>query len=197
MQGKGTTVTTWFLRALMLATLVFGCAYALYRPSSAFACSCVSPPAPPAARDNAIAVFSGQVTGIDAPTGLSDGPGNAVHVTFAVSEVWKGPAEPTITVVTSGSSASCGYEFTPGEQYMVYAGLDDTRFTASLCSRTAPLAQAADDIRALGAGTRPAPAPAAPPPAAAQTWALYGAAALVALAAAGGVFALRRRSRQA
>jgi hypothetical protein len=177
-------------RALMLLALVLGCGLLLARPQPTFACSCMMPPPPLAARDTAVAVFRGTVTDIS-PTGVGGTSSDFVRVSFGVSEVWKGPTEPTITIATSGSSASCGYEFALREEYVVYAGLDDAQFTTSLCSRTAPLAQAADDVRELGAGTRPAPAPTAP--AAEQPWALYVGAALVALVAAGGLVALRRR----
>ena len=72
-------------------------------------------------------------------------------------------------MTTCSNSACCGYEFRKGESYLVYAGGQPEALSASLCSRTRPLAQADDDIAVLNkivAGERitappkPQPAPA-------------------------------------
>ena len=81
-----------------------------------------------------------------------------MQVTFAISKVWKGTDQPTIEVLTSASSASCGFEFVQGEEYLVYASESEGRLQTNLCSRTALLAMAGDDLAVLGAGSTPSSA---------------------------------------
>jgi hypothetical protein len=119
-----------------------------------FACSCIQPPAPDEALANSTAVFAGQVTEVAAP-GDRGGP-DPVVVTFAVSRGWKGADKPTIVVNTSGSSASCGFEFVQGQEYLVYATENEGHLQTGLCSRTSLLASAANDLAVLGDGTVPA-----------------------------------------
>lgn len=124
-------------------------------PQRAYACSCV-PPAPPAeAFANAEAVFAGKVIHWSVPnsTGSSADP---IHVTFNVSTVWKGPASRILAVQTASSGASCGYGFVLPEEYLVYAYGAGDDLEVSLCSRTRPLADAAEDLAELGAGEVPA-----------------------------------------
>lgn len=134
---------------MLLALLVAVGLAAVPQPRAAFACSCAAPPAPRAARDGAAAVFAGTVSGL-VQTGSG---GERLLVTFDLEESWKGPTGPQLTVVTSSSSASCGYEFTRSEQYLVYADAQGSQMHVSLCSRTAPLADAGADLAELGPGT--------------------------------------------
>jgi hypothetical protein len=146
------------IRRLTLAlTLAAFAAAAFFHPlKPAYACSCIAPPPPLEARDEAQSVFSGTVSAI--------GPeANGFLVTFDVEQLWKGPDGPQLTVSTPSSSASCGVEFVEGEQYLVYGGFaDDGRLSTNLCTRTAPLASAGDDLAALGAGATPDGEPTAP-----------------------------------
>jgi hypothetical protein len=114
------------------------------------ACSCI-PPGPPADElKKAAAVFAGEVVR------LSGGSGEGtVTVTFRVSRVWKGPQERTLVVTTPGSSASCGVSFEEGKSYLVYAEGEQEDLRAYLCSRTAELSAATEDLAALGEGTAP------------------------------------------
>jgi hypothetical protein len=58
-----------------------------------------------------------------------------------------GPVE-----IVTDQLSTCGYQFTRAEKYVVYARRrDDGRFTASVCSRTRPLADAAEDVKYLSA----------------------------------------------
>lgn len=126
--------------------------------SSASACSCL-PPGPPAEERNASdAVFAGTVDAItDSTTGEFMSPAQDKTVTFAVSTVWKGPEQETVDVVTADSSASCGFPFEEDASYLVYADRADDRLTVSLCSRTAQLENADEDVAALGDGISLAP----------------------------------------
>ena len=94
------------------------------------------------------AVFSGEVTAIDKNTATRFG---GLEVTLRVHQVWKGPAEKELKVHTAGSSAACGYAFVKGTTYLVYAVRDEADpLRVSLCSRTAPLDHAKDDLEYLG-----------------------------------------------
>ena len=148
----------------------------------------------PVASAGAVAVFAGTVNSI--------GPANPntgdILVTFDVQQTWKGPASPQLTIVTSGSSGSCGYEFTPGEEYIVYGYAQDGQIGTGLCSRTAPLSAAGEDLAALGEGR---PVEAAPAPVTTEQmetpWvpiALIGVALLIAAALFLPTF-VRRRAR--
>jgi hypothetical protein len=141
----------------MLAALVVVALMTAVQPACVFACSCVPPPPPAEALANSTAVFAGQVTEIVAPANLG-GP-DPVQVTFAVSKGWKGAEQPTIVLNTSGSSASCGFEFVKGQEYLVYATTFEGRLETGLCTRTAQLDLAGDDLAALGDGTVPTGAP--------------------------------------
>lgn len=134
----------------ILTALTFGAAVIAHPPGRAFACSCMMPGPPAEAAAQSEAVFSGTVSEV--------APGaNGVLVTFDVDNVWKGPSGPQLTLATASDSASCGYSFVAGEQYLVYANPQDGQLATGLCSRTAPIANAADDLAALGAGQAPNP----------------------------------------
>lgn len=121
---------------------------------SAYSCSCAAVSVP-TAQNWSTAVFSGTVTKIDRPAGiLWQSSADPMQVTFAVSESWKGSAYEVLTVETAQSEASCGYSFVGGETYLVYArsGGKQTLRT-ELCSRTALLAAAEEDLQILGTST--------------------------------------------
>lgn len=123
----------------------------VFQTPVAFACKCGQPGPPLPSLNEARAVFAGQVTNIDMPRVMISSA-DPVKVTFNVSQAWKGVEKQIITVSTVRDSVSCGYEFQAGEQYLVYARGDDNDLQVSLCSRTSLLAQAGDDLSALGKG---------------------------------------------
>lgn len=137
-----------YIRRLTLAfALLIACAAAaLHQPRITYACSCAPPPPPQEAMAGAAAVFAGTVSGI-APAGAG-----GLLVTFDLQQSWKGPAEPQLTITTSDNSASCGVAFSEGESYLVYGFAQDGQLATNLCSRTAPLANAGDDLATLGDG---------------------------------------------
>jgi len=131
------------------------------QPRCVWACDCAIPPFSDAS-DGAAAIFAGEVTAV-VPSAQESSNATSVTVTFAVSRVWKGSAEPTITVTTAPKSPSCGgYEFQQGQEYLVYARAVDATLVpkqpanivlqTELCSRTQPLADATADLAALGDG---------------------------------------------
>lgn len=128
-------------RRLLLGLFVLG----LIVPLGA-SCSCLQQ-SPEQAINMSSAVFSGTVTEtVSRPSGR-------VAVTIGVDTVWKGEVSRTMVVTTPGSSAACGYNFGEGRSYLVYANGDPP--SVSLCSRTAPIQQASDDLDVLGAGSAP------------------------------------------
>jgi hypothetical protein len=66
---------------------------------------------------------------------------------------WKGVYAGNVVVRTGSIINSCHYPFTLGAEYLVYAtGSEDGILSlyTSLCSRTCPIEQAAEDLDALG-----------------------------------------------
>ena len=118
------------------------------------ACTCAPPPAPDEALAEAAAVFSGKVVQIKRHTPAGDIFGG-VEVVFRVDRAWKGVNKSTARVFTSSQSAACGYSFSKGQTYLVYAsGNSRGRLSTNLCSRTKRLKDAREDLDALGAGRK-------------------------------------------
>lgn len=144
------------------AALTLGLAgFAWLAPAPARACSCMRPPPPRDAADAATAVFQGKVTAlqVDQPEGAY----LAFHVyTLEVERVWKGDVVDTLTVRTADNSAACGRPFEVGESYLVYAKDVEGQLSDNLCSRTSKLADASEDLDALGPAIGEPDAPAAP-----------------------------------
>lgn len=107
-----------------------------------FACSCVMPPGPEAARDASDAVFSGKVTGIARS-------GRMLEVTIQVDRAWKGAPCGELTLETAADGATCGFGFEEGKSYLVYAA-EEGGLTTNLCTRTRSIDQAEEDLAALG-----------------------------------------------
>lgn len=130
----------------------------LLHATAASACSCL-PPGPPSTELNrSAAVFAGTVTEIrEDATGAVPGSGEALSVTFDVQKVWKGRNTSQVTVRTARSTAACGHPFEEGRAYLVYADgrNDSSGLTVSLCSRTAGLEHAEEDVDALGPAAVP------------------------------------------
>lgn len=123
-------------------------------PAAAAACTC-APPAPvmESLRD-ADAVFVGRVLEI---TGRRSS--GAVLVRLAVERAWKGAESAEILVWTESTTAACGYPFRVGGRYLVYGWHAEGRRApragkdavwTSVCSRTAPVQAAQNDLEALG-----------------------------------------------
>ena len=115
--------------------------------SEARACSCMKL-TPAEGLSSSYAVFTGEVTDIEPNTATKFG---GVEITLGVKKVWKGEIGAQVEVRTAGSSAACGYNFAKGETYLVYADRDEADpMRVSLCSRTALLANAQEDLDFLG-----------------------------------------------
>jgi hypothetical protein len=191
-------------RLAALATLVMALAW----PRPAAACSCAQPGSPSVAFAQMPAVFTGTVAHIGGASGsglvrlleplrqwlgLAPVPNAyAVLATVDVHSAWKGVTTTPVAVLTDASSASCGYAFSAGQQYLIYAFADGSSYSTNLCTRTVELAQAAADLAYLQTVPTLAVSPA--PGASLLPAFCLGLAALLASSALLIPWALRRRA---
>jgi hypothetical protein len=147
----------------MKKILLIATSFLIFSATSAIACKCIQS-TPEESFERAGTVFSGRVVDVvepspaerQSPRGNED-PNflSGVKVTFEVSEVWKGNNKQRLVVMTSDSSASCGYSFQEGEEYLVYASGEEAKLQTGLCSGTKPLSDARADLGVLGEGETP------------------------------------------
>jgi MYXO-CTERM domain-containing protein len=126
---------------------------ALLSARTADACSCMAPPPPVVAAREASVVFHAKfVSAADMP---KSGPHDLGYrmFTFDVLRTFKGQLDAQVKVKTTDNSAACGRDFgDPGSEWLIYARVDDQgQINDSLCSRTRPIADAAEDIQELEA----------------------------------------------
>lgn len=116
------------------------------------ACSCAPLPDARASAAASHQVFSGRAMAV-VPGMHQDHGTRANTVRFRVAETFKGAPASRIEVVTALDSASCGYPFRQGRDYLVHTRKDEHGGPdrVDLCSRTAPLDEAGDDLATLRA----------------------------------------------
>ncbi|WP_167568741.1 hypothetical protein [Brevibacillus migulae] len=157
------------LVSLLLLFLLIG-AWSLSMPSRTYACSCVQLPDVQEALAKAEAVFAGKVIQINEPKPNGQGilsSSDPVTVTFEVTQTWKGDTQKQVRVQTALDSASCGYEFTLNEAYVVYTYKNEQGvLETNICTRTNTLTAASEDLGVLGIGKQPSETapPVTPPP---------------------------------
>ena len=201
--GSSFAIATITILALVLAFLWF-----LVTVGHVYACKCAEPGSPTEELEKFDAVFSGEVFYIDHsydPDAKSVTPEDRSTIGMNVSTVWKGTVHEVMYITTPPTGGSCGFTFVEGEEYVVYASdshYGDDSYTASICSRTALLAEAQTDIDELGegqapqAGTRgPAPVDSESPVSVGWVFALVLAAAIL-LVGLGGFVAYARTGRR-
>ena len=116
---------------------------------------------PPAEEiDKFDAVFAGRVVSIEHSFDPNKLPSHGDHTTigFQVSAVWKGAVNQGVAVTTPPTGGSCGFAFEEGEEYIVYAydnADSDGGYSVNICSRTALLVDAQEDLDAFGGGDAP------------------------------------------
>ncbi|MGB8224965.1 MAG: hypothetical protein WCF10_20410 [Polyangiales bacterium] len=119
----------------------------LAHASEARACSCMKL-SPSEGLSSSEAVFTGEVIDVQPNEATRFG---GLEVTLRVKQVWKGAIDEEVKVHTAGSGAACGYGFAKGLTYLVYVVRDDADpMRVSLCSRTAPVEDAKEDLDFLG-----------------------------------------------
>ena len=145
--------TKWLTWLVVVVLLAFQ--FVIVPPTAVYACSCIPPGPTGEELERVTAVFAGKVTQIEEPEGLFISSADPVQITFQVSEVWKGSVNSTQLARTPLDSASCGNAFMMEQEYLVYASGSKADLEVWLCSRTTPIATAADDLLALGIGEIP------------------------------------------
>ena len=171
--GLGYTVV--FVRVVLIA-LVASFLWFLANAGEVHACKCAVPGSPSEELGKFDAVFEGQVVSVRHsfdPNVTPYTPDDRTTVGLDVSAVWKGVVHARMYITTPPTGGSCEFTFTEGEPYIVYAydsAYGDSSYTASICSRTAPLGQAQADLGALGEGQAPLAGTKGPQPEQPQNW---------------------------
>jgi hypothetical protein len=125
----------------------------MIKPSITYACDCGGPSSVKTEVQRQTVVFSGKVVNITNPNkGLIRSSADPIDITFEVYDAWKGEVGKKLIVHTAMSGASCGFDFTPNEEYLVYANGDKDRLQVGLCGRTKTLGSSSEDLQALGKG---------------------------------------------
>ena len=149
MRTREETENRSVLLRLLLVVVVVGVSLIVLREPTQ-ACECEEIHGPYTATDeleDSLLVFRGVVTSIEI-----QGEESWAEVGFSVVTVWKGPAAAEITVWSYAIRGVCCYEFEEGVEYLVYTS--DSGYVSS-CSRTGLVADAQEDIEALGSGFIP------------------------------------------
>ena len=143
-----------FALTATIVLLMAGLWFVLHQEQG-YACECFPQPGSPSEElASSTAVFMGQVVSVRTfqrheRVWAGD---DATIIEFNVKSVWKGPVYHTVYLETVRSSISCGYPFVEGVEYVVYS---EDGSHVSLCSRTRPLSDAAQDLAELGEGIVP------------------------------------------
>lgn len=136
---------------------------------TANACTCAGSGSPCDSYGSAAAVFVGTVVSVrekerpkdvatarrDEDAGLSEW--GSTFYKFSVEQPYLGVAGTEIEVLTGSGSGDCGYRFTIGQRYLVYASRSKTNLITSICMRTKPFIQADEDLAFLGTLSSAAP----------------------------------------
>lgn len=131
-------MTSRGLRIGLLAGVMFVAAR-----GESLACSCARTNACQAA-GHADAVFTGTVASVEM---VSESNPQSVVVRINVEQAFVNAPPPVATLTMDISG--CTFSFKAGQQYLVYAYNRSGKLTTSSCSRTRPLADAAEDLRYL------------------------------------------------
>lgn len=186
-QGNGLTPVS--VVAVSFALMV-GVLWFFGNTEQVYACSCAQPGSPSEELEKFSAVFAGTVVSIRHsydPDGRSVTRDDRSTIGFEVSAVWKGTVYEDMPITTPPTGGSCGFTFEEGEEYIVYAydsPYVDGGYTTGICSRTALLEQAQEDIDALGEGNAPQAGTAGPAPEESEDMGVVNRARLAILAVA-------------
>ncbi|HEV2665240.1 MAG TPA: hypothetical protein VG324_10025, partial [Blastocatellia bacterium] len=138
------------LLLLVLPVLLIGVS-----PSSVNACQCIRILAPCEEFPQASAVFIGRVIdSAEQKTETDSGGNKRVYdvgiIRFEIEKVFKGIESRIIEIHSGTSGADCGYWFTRGERYLVYAyGGNPGNLETNVCTRTRLVEKATEDLQYL------------------------------------------------
>lgn len=176
-------------------------------PKPSYACSCIMSGTPAEDFDRVPVIFEGTVTRAGSLTRsawlwpiLGYLPFEYTErfynrqIQFTVTRAWKGVEYDAITVQTGYGGGDCGYGFATGRTYLVYASnVQKGGLYTGICSRTAEIGRAADDLAYLsGQPTLPL----APAPVSVGLWAGLIAIVISAIGVGGVIFTRRRRDTE-
>ena len=148
----------------LLLALVGGLALSCLLPAAALACRCLPPPSPGFGMEKSDVVFVGKATNIE--TIEADGwlygsfkqmmgseqlyEFETIRVTLEVTTPIKAADESPLIIETLASQEQCGIPFQTGKEYFVYAYRSPQGdLKTDMCTRTATVAKAAEDIADL------------------------------------------------
>ena len=157
---QGIVFTPISVLAVSLAFLI-GVLWFFGNAEQVYACSCAQPGSPTEELEKFSAVFAGRVLSVQHsydPDGRTVTRDDRSTIGFEVSTVWKGNVSEEMQITTPPTGGSCGFTFVEGEEYIVYAydsPYVEGGYTTGICSRTALLEQAQEDIDELGEGDAP------------------------------------------
>lgn len=133
--------------------MIVGAAVLLLMPlaEEALACSCVQSGPPCQAAWTADVVLSGTVRSLERIEGSgADAVFERVRVTFDVEQGYINAPSGVVEVATGSGGGDCGYRFTVGKRYLVYAWKRaPSGLTTGICSRTRPIEEAGEDLKYL------------------------------------------------
>jgi len=128
-----------------------------FSTTPSYACSCIQPGSAAEELERSDFVFSGKVIEINDSNANATIQSSAdlLEVYFEVSTTWKGVDETEVRIFTERDSASCGFNFNIDDEYLVYGNENNGKKMVNLCSKTTLLANASEDLTALGEGQQP------------------------------------------
>lgn len=141
------------MKSIGVLSSVFVIAFLFGFSQSSYACSCELPLAKNSvkkqvkeAKKKSQAVFTGEVLEVTEPPAK-----NFLLVKIRVESNWKGAEGNEIVIVTGKGNGDCGFPFTVGESYLIYAyQTSNSQLSTNICQRTALLSEAGKDITILG-----------------------------------------------
>ena len=167
---RQSVVSKFASAGLVSAAFIVGALWLLSSPGPVYACSCVAPGTPLEELEQFSAVFAGRVVSVQHsydPEGGIVTPDDHFTIGFEVSVVWKGTVHESVYITTPPTGGACGFTFEVGQEYIVYAydsRYDDGGYSTGICTRTALLGDAQEDLDELGAGSAPLPGTGGPAP---------------------------------
>lgn len=154
----GEVEVVYLKKAMLLLVVIFGgiCILGSF-PSVTSACSCVEAPSIEEEFEHSKAVFSGKV--IDIKDEVSLKGYKSKSVLFEVTNTWKGIEQSQIIITTGQGHGDCGYDFSKGRDYLVYAKesimYGGKSLVSVMCDRTDILSSSQEDLEVLGEGKPP------------------------------------------
>ncbi|GII87929.1 hypothetical protein Ssi03_59190 [Sphaerisporangium siamense] len=109
----------------MLAVLLLVAGFVVLAPGTACACSC-SDLKPADQMRLSAAVFTGTVVAARQVEGDPAGPTPPIVYTFRPDQVYKGEPVTEVRVASNAESPACGYRFSTGGRYLVFASAEKT-----------------------------------------------------------------------